>query len=146
MDLGISGKTALLMSSTRGLGFGCASSLIAEGVRVVINGRNMETGIAAKTKLGGNAHFVQADISQPEDRERLFIEAKEYLGEISMLVTNADGMSSGTFMSKEISDWQKAFELSMLSSLDMIRKCVPEMIENGFGRQEVSTGQTEKCR
>ncbi|MCK5222107.1 MAG: SDR family NAD(P)-dependent oxidoreductase, partial [Candidatus Aminicenantes bacterium] len=63
MDLGIKGKTALLMSSTRGLGFGCASALAAEGVQVVINGRNKETGIAAKTKLGKNANFIQADIS-----------------------------------------------------------------------------------
>ena len=134
MDLGIKGKTALLMSSTRGLGFGCASALAAEGVQVVINGRNKETGIAAKTKLGKNANFIQADISNPEERERLFVESKAYLGEISILVTNADGMPSGTFMSKEVSDWQKAFELSMLSALDMIRKCIPEMTENGFGR------------
>lgn len=63
MDLGIAGKTALLMSSTRGLGFGCAAALVAEGVGVVINGRNTERGIDAISTLGGKAHFVQADIS-----------------------------------------------------------------------------------
>jgi 3-oxoacyl-[acyl-carrier protein] reductase len=42
MDFGIQGKTALVMSSTPGLGFGCVAALAAEGVRVVINGRNME--------------------------------------------------------------------------------------------------------
>ena len=51
MDLGISGKTALLMSSTRGLGFGCASVLAAEGVRMVINGRDAERGHEAVAKL-----------------------------------------------------------------------------------------------
>ncbi len=53
MDFGITGKTALLMSSTRGLGFGCATALIAEGVRVVINGCNTERGIDAISRLGG---------------------------------------------------------------------------------------------
>jgi len=134
MDLGIAGKTALLMSSTRGLGFGCAAALVAEGVRVVINGRNMERGIDAKSRLGEKAHFVQADISQPAERARLFKEAQAHLGTISILVTNADGAPPGTFMSKSNEDWQAAFELTMLSALDMVKRCLPEMIERGYGR------------
>ena len=134
MDFGITGKTALLMSSTRGLGFGCAAALVAEGVRVVINGRNMERGIDAISRLGGKAHFVQANISQPAERARLFKEARTHLGTISILVTNADGMPSGTFMSKSNENWQVAFEVSMLSALDMIKRCIPEMIEQKFGR------------
>ena len=59
MDFGIAGKTALLMSSTRGLGFGSAAALVAEGVNVVINGRNAERGIEAISRLGGKAHFVR---------------------------------------------------------------------------------------
>jgi 3-oxoacyl-[acyl-carrier protein] reductase len=134
MDFGISGRTALLMSSTRGLGFGCAAALAAEGVRIVINGRNKERGIDAETELGGKAHFVQADVSQPGERARLFKEARDHLGTISILVTNADGPPPGTFMSKSNKDWQAAFELSMLSALDMVQRCVPEMIEQGYGR------------
>jgi 3-oxoacyl-[acyl-carrier protein] reductase len=134
MDFGIAGKTALLMASTRGLGLGCASTLVAEGVRVVINGRNAERGIDAISRLGGNAYFVQADITQPAERARLFAEAQAHLGTISILVTNADGPPSGTFMSKSTEDWQAAFELVMLSALDMVRLCIPEMIEQGYGR------------
>jgi len=134
MDFGIAGNTALLMSSTRGLGFGCAAALVAEGVHVVINGRNMERGIDAISRLGGKAHFVLADISQPKDRLRLFKKARAHLGTISMLVTNADGPPPGTFMSKSNEDWQAAFELVMLSALDMVQRCLPEMIEQGYGR------------
>ena len=134
MNFGISGKTALLLSSTRGLGFGCAEALVAEGVNVVINGRNMERGIDAASKLGENAHFIQADISQPSERARLFDEARVHLGTISMLVTSVDGPPSGTFLSKSNEDWLAAFELIMLSALDMIQRCLPEMIEQGFGR------------
>jgi 3-oxoacyl-[acyl-carrier protein] reductase len=134
MDFGIAGKTALLMSSTRGLGFGCASALAAEGVRVVINGRNEERGIHAVSSLGGKAHFVRADVRQPAERARLFNEARAHLGTISILVTNIDGPPAGTFMSKTNEDWQAAFELVMLSALDMVQRCLPEMIEGGYGR------------
>lgn len=134
MDLGIAGKTALLMSSTRGLGFGCAAALVSEGVRVIINGRNTERGIDAASRLGNQAHFVQADISNPAERTRLFKEARAQLGTIMILVTNVEGPPSGTFMSKSNEDWQEAFELMMLSALDMIRRCLPEMIEQGYGR------------
>ena len=134
MDLGIAGKTALLMSSTRGLGFGCALNLVAEGVNVVINGRNEEQGIDAAKKLGRNAHFIQADISKPTERARLYKEALSHLKSISILVTNVDGAPSGTFMSKSNLDWQSAFELTMLSALDMVQRCIPEMIEVGYGR------------
>jgi len=134
MDFGITGETALLMASTRGLGFGCATALVDEGVRVVINGRNTERGIDAISKLGGEAHFVQADVSQPGERARLFKEARIQLGTISILVTNADGPPPGTFMSKSSKDWQAAFELTMLSALDMVQRCLPEMIERGYGR------------
>jgi 3-oxoacyl-[acyl-carrier protein] reductase len=149
MDFGIAGKTALLMSSTRGLGFGCAAALVAEGVRVVINGRNKERGIDAISRLGGKAHFVQADMSQPAERARLFKETRAHLGTISMLVANVDGPPPGTFMSKSNEDWQAAFELTMLSALDMVQRCLPEMIERGYGRivnissisaKEITTG------
>ncbi|MGD9101365.1 MAG: SDR family oxidoreductase [Anaerolineae bacterium] len=134
MDLQISDKTALLMSSTRGLGFGCATALVAEGVRVVINGRNAERGNDAASRLGEKAHFVQADISQPAERARLFKAARDHLGTISILVTNAEGPPGGTFMGKSSQDWQAAFELTMLSALDMVQKCLPGMIEQGYGR------------
>lgn len=134
MDLGIAGKTALLMSSTRGLGFGCAEALVAEGVRVVINGRNRQRGSDAIARLGSNAYFVQADVSHAEERARLFKEAKTHLGTMSILVTNVDGPPPGTFMSKSNDDWQSAFELIMLSALDMVQRCLPEMIERGYGR------------
>ncbi|MBI9044651.1 MAG: SDR family oxidoreductase [Anaerolineaceae bacterium] len=134
MDLEISGQTAILMSSTKGLGFGCAAALVAEGVNVVINGRDANRGKEAVMKLGEQAVFVQADISKPAERERLYKEAITHFGPISILVTNADGPPSGTFMETGESDWQSAFELVMLSALDMAQRCLPDMIEQGYGR------------
>jgi 3-oxoacyl-[acyl-carrier protein] reductase len=94
----------------------------------------MERGIDAISRLGGEAHFVQADMSRSAERARLFKEARAHLGTISMLVTNVDGPPPGTFMSKSNEDWQAAFELTMLSALDMVQRCLPKMIERGYGR------------
>ena len=134
MDLGIAGESALVLSSTRGLGFGCAAALAAEGAKVVINGRDRERGIEAASKLGENAHFVHADISRPSERERLFEEARAHLGTVTILVTNADGPPPGPFTSKGNEDWQAAFELVMLSALDMVQRCLPDMVERRYGR------------
>jgi len=134
MDLGIAGKTALVMSSTRGLGFGCAAALAAEGVRVVVNGRSVERGTEALSKLGANARFVQADMARPAERARLYEEARACLGAIDILVTNVDGPAGGPFMSKSAEEWQAAFELIMLSALDLVRRCLPVMVERGYGR------------
>lgn len=149
MDFGLNGKTALLMSSTRGLGFGCAQALAAEGVRVVINGRNEDRGKSAQTELGENALFVSADMNEPKERKRLREKAQDFLGRIDILVTNVEGPPPGTFMSKSSEDWQAAFQLIMLSALDMVRQCIPGMIEQGYGRivnissisaKEITTG------
>ena len=134
MDLGIAGETALLLASTKGLGFGCAKALVEEGVKVVISGRTPEVGAAALQQLGANARFIAADIARPEDRARLFAEAKAHLGAISILVTNAGGPPTGAFMDVSAEDWSAAFELVVVSAVDMARRCVPDMVEAGFGR------------
>ncbi len=134
MDLGIAGETALLLASTKGLGFGCAKALVGEGVKVVISGRTPEIGVAATENLGANAHFIAADIARPEDRARLFAEAKAHLGAISILVTNAGSPPTGAFMDVSMDDWSTAFELVVASAVDLARRCVPDMVEAGFGR------------
>jgi 3-oxoacyl-[acyl-carrier protein] reductase len=134
MDLGISGRTALVMSSTEGLGFGCAAALVAEGVRVVINGRDAERGRDAAARLGGDTLFVAADVSRETERARLHAAARAHLGAISILVTNVGGPRGGSFASMQSDDWRAAFEQVMVSALDMARRCLPDMLEAGYGR------------
>ncbi len=134
MDLGIKDQTALILGSTRGLGLGCALALVAEGVRVVINGRKTEHRHNALSKLGKNATFIQADLSSPAERIKLFESAKENLGKISILVTNADGPPTGEFLSKNSTEWQNSFNNIVLSAIEMANLCIPDMKQEGFGR------------
>lgn len=134
MDLGITGKGALLLASTKGLGFASARALSAEGVNVVINGRDEAAGRAAAARLGGRATFVKADIAREGERARLFEEARARLGRIDILVTNAEGPRTGAFLEVSLEEWRHAFELVMVSAIDMARRCVPDMAAAGFGR------------
>ena len=93
MDLGISGKWALVSGSSRGLGRACATSLAREGVNVVLCARHGDAGEQVARELGETfgvtAHFVVADVSTPEGR-RIFFEQHV---EPDILVTNAAGPS-----------------------------------------------------
>jgi len=134
MDLGLAGKTALLLASTKGLAYGCAEVLVAEGVNVISNGRDNANASKALSKLGENAHFIQADITKQEDRDRLYSEAVMRFGYISILVTNADGPFPGSFLDKSLEEWEKAYRLVVLSAVDTAKKCIPDMVKNGYGR------------
>lgn len=134
MDLGLKYKSALVLSSTKGMGFGCAKALAAEGVRVVINGRNKKNGEDALSKIEGEVYFAEADITKPSGRNKLFGEVRKKVGSISILVTNADGPPAGSFIDKNSMDWLSAFNLVMSSALEMAQKSLPDMIEKGFGR------------
>ncbi|MBT5414753.1 MAG: SDR family oxidoreductase [Rhodospirillaceae bacterium] len=134
MDLGIKGESALVLASSRGLGFGCAKALSDEGVRVVLNGLSEENGAKAVKAIGGDTIFVSADVSKAEDRERLWDEALDHLGEVSILVTNAYGPQPGPFMDRTNEDWRTAFEETFISAIDMAYRAAPPMVERGWGR------------
>lgn len=134
MDLGIKGKGALVLASTKGLGFASARALSEEGARVVVNGRDAGAGRTAVERLGKDAIFIMADIAKEGERGRLFEEARARLGRIDILVTNAEGPRTGAFMDVSLEEWRAAFELVMVSAIDMARRCVPDMVAAGFGR------------
>ena len=134
MDLGIRGEGALVLAGSAGIGLGCARALTEAGVRVVICGRDRERGEGAAAELGRGAAYVHCDVAAPEDRARLFDEATGHLGAISVLVTNAGGPPPGSFLDMGLDDWRQAYELSMLSAVDLAGRCVPAMAERGFGR------------
>jgi 3-oxoacyl-[acyl-carrier protein] reductase len=134
MDLGISGKTALIMGGTKGLGFACAQHLSAAGVRVAISGRNAEDGVAAAAQLGNGALFLGGNVVEPDQPARLLAEARAALGPISILVTNAGGPPTGQFLDHLLDAWRRALEINMLAAIEATRLLLPDMIAAGFGR------------
>ena len=85
-------KVAIVTGSTSGIGRGCALTLAAEGARVVVTGRNEERGrITVDTihQQGGEAIFVQQEVTREDDWQRLMARTCEEFGGLDILVNNA---------------------------------------------------------
>jgi 3-oxoacyl-[acyl-carrier protein] reductase len=134
MDLGIAGKRAAVAAASRGLGFGVAAALAAEGARVAMCGRNRATIEAAAQRVGGDAVPLVADVSAPTSAAGFVRAAADALGGVDILVTNAGGPPPGTFATTELEQYVAAIELNCLSVIAMCDAAVPAMQAQGWGR------------
>ncbi|MFY0610578.1 MAG: SDR family oxidoreductase [Hyphomicrobiaceae bacterium] len=134
MDFDLKDKPALILAGTRGLGLACAHALVAEGARVVINGRNSERGQAALQGLGKRAVFITADITNKDDRARLHQLTVDAIGSPTILVTNGAGPTADLFLDTPLQAWDEAFGLMLTPAIDMALRCVPAMLDQGWGR------------
>ena len=134
MDLGITGKWAIVSGSTRGLGLACAEALAAEGVNIVLNARTDKEGEAVATELrsrfGVEVHFVAADVATAEGRAKLFAARPT----VDILVTNASGPSPSSFVDNSATQWSEAFDMNFHSAVGMMQLAIPGMRDRKFGR------------
>jgi 3-oxoacyl-[acyl-carrier protein] reductase len=138
MDLQLTNKTALVLAASKGLGKACATALAAEGANVVIGARNPATlDAAAKeiTALGkGQVLAVPIDVLKPDDANKIIDAAIQKFGRLDILVNNAGGPPFGKFESFTESNWQSAFELTLLSTIRFCRLAIPHLKKSGSGR------------
>jgi len=135
MDLNLSGKTALVIASSQGLGFAIAKALVKEGTNVMISGRDVEKlkkKAAELEALGlGKVAFQKTDVTKTEDIKQLVSKTIEIFGTLQILVNNAGGPPAGTFEELTDEEWQSAFELNLLSYVRIIREALPYLKEQG---------------
>jgi 3-oxoacyl-[acyl-carrier protein] reductase len=138
MDLGLKNKIALVTASTKGLGKATAIALAAEGANVIINGRHRQNINDAveeiKSKTGKEPLAIQGDVTRPEDIDRIFDETIKHYGTIHILVSNAGGPPAGGFDDFDDEQWLKAVELSLMSTIRLLRKASPIMQRQKWGR------------
>ena len=133
MDLGISGRRAIVCASSKGLGLACATSLAREGVHVFINGRDENRLNAAAEGIratGGTVTPVIADIDTEEGRQTLLAACPEP----DMLVNNNAGPPPGKLDDWSYDDWMKGIHANMLAPIFLIKAVVPGMRQRRFGR------------
>lgn len=134
MDLGISGKKALVCGASAGLGLACARALVGEGVDVVIVARTegpLRAAAADLAALGaGKVDWVAADVTSADGRARIFAAHPQF----DILVTNASGPPPGDFRDWNRDDWLAALDANMLAPIELIKATVDGMMERGFGR------------
>ncbi|MEM1273222.1 MAG: SDR family oxidoreductase [Pseudomonadota bacterium] len=133
MDLGISGKRALVCASSKGLGKGCAIALAEAGCSVMLNGRGSDALNATAEEirgLGAEVATVAADITTQDGRA----EVLETAGAVDILVNNAGGPPPGMWTDWDRDDFIAALDANMLSPIAMMKALVPGMMTRGWGR------------
>src|SRR5262245_9133762 len=134
MDLGIKGRSALVCAASKGLGFACANALAREGVNVAIVARTRDAlDQAAKTLRDAHKVEVQTIVADVGNEAGVKTGAAA-CGSPDILVNNAGGPPAGDFRKFSREDWIKAFDLNMLSAVQLMQGTIDKMCERKFGR------------
>ena len=134
MDLGISGKKALVCAASRGLGLGCATALAQAGCEVLMVARRPDVLASAADDVrlasGARVLTVAADITTAQGRAA----ALAAMPEPDILVTNAGGPPPGDFRDWSRDAWIAALDANMLTPIELIKATIDPMIGRGWGR------------
>lgn len=138
MDLGISGKRALVLASSQGLGLGVATKLCEEGARVMISGRVQDKLQAAAARLNaagpGQADYAVVDLTDTGAAGKLYEAAKEKFGGVDILVNNTGGPPPGTAEDPDTKLWRSQIDTMLLRIIEITNLCLADMKKAGWGR------------
>ena len=135
----LEGKVALVTGSTQGLGEGIARRFMREGARVVVNGRSADKGARVLSELralGGDAHFIQADLCDAAAAARLVDDSAAHFGRLDIVVNNAQITPPLVEAVDPQTDvyLQQALASGLHASLWTARAALPHLQRAGGGR------------
>lgn len=138
MNLGLKGKVAIVMASSKGLGKATALSLAMEGAHVVIGAREektlQETAREIEKQSGNKILSIPTSAIKQEDLKNIVEQTIKKFGKVDILVNNAGGPPTGKFEATGDEQWEKAFELNLMSAVHLIRLVLPSMKKQKSGR------------
>jgi 3-oxoacyl-[acyl-carrier protein] reductase len=140
MDFGLAGRVALVTAASRGLGFASAIALVAEGASVVICARGAKqleqaaSDLRAHLAKDAQVETMAVDVSLPGAATELVERAIARFGRLDVLVNNAGGPPPGGFTKVGDEDWERAFQLTLMSAVRLIRAALPLLQASGQGR------------
>lgn len=139
MDLGIRGRVALIGASGRGLGLATAQRLAMEGCDVAICDLDGDVLDDAKRSVeeagdGIRVRAYQVNLLDADDIQKLVSSVEADLGPIGILITNSGGPPPGTFDAATDEKWYKAYDLTFMSTVRLVRAALPGMKEQRWGR------------
>jgi 3-oxoacyl-[acyl-carrier protein] reductase len=138
LELGLTGKVAIITGGSEGLGRATAERLAAEGVKVAICARRPEvleqaaTAIAAATR--GEVLARPCDVTRADEVEALVSAVMERFGGVDILVNNAGTSAAAAFDQVDDRAWQTDLELKLLAAVRLCRLVIPHMKRRGGGR------------
>ena len=138
MDLGLSGKRALVLGGNRGIGFGIAKALAEEGAHVAIAARDAARLRAAQSELQklsqGDVIAAELDLSRTADIPSFATTLAGRFGAIDILVNNTGGPAYGGAAGRPVDDWRSAFQDMVLSVISLTDAFLPGMRSRRWGR------------
>ena len=138
MELGLTGKIALVAAASRGLGRAVAEELAREGAHLLICARGAdalrETAESIRAASGVRVIEVVADLSDPADVAHVAERALAEFGRVDVLVTNGGGPPAGPFETHSADAWQAAVRQTLMSVVELTRAVLPGMKERRWGR------------
>ena len=132
MDLGLSGRTAIVCGASSGMGLAIARAFAAEGANVAMFARRRELLEREAEQLGALA--VRGDVTDPRDRERLVERALQAFGGIDILVNNSGGPPRTSAVELATEALQDAVDLLLHSAVALTNLCLPHLRASGHGR------------
>ncbi|HEX3316552.1 MAG TPA: SDR family oxidoreductase [Solirubrobacteraceae bacterium] len=134
MDLGLSGRAAIVTGATRGIGLATARQLLDEGAAVLLVGRDAETLERTADDLGGTVETAAADVTSRTGAARIVDTAQHCFDRVDILVNNAGTSENKPLAELADEDWQRQWDLNVMAPMRLMRAVVPRMAEAGWGR------------
>jgi hypothetical protein len=130
LELGLTGRRALVTGGSKGIGLAIAEELTAEGVDVAICARSAAEVEAAAARLrasGRIVHAQTADVTDPEQVSDLVDQSVTALGGLDILVNNAGAAHPGNFESLTDADWYADLDVKLLAQIRCTRSALPHL-------------------
>ena len=137
MDLGLTGKVAIVTGGSEGIGRATAVLLAKEGAHVAIGARRqgaLDEAAAEIRAAGGDPLVVSMDVTSDADCQRLVDETVARFGGVDILINNAGQSSSGLIEGHDVETWAVDLDLKLYGAIRLTKLCVPSMRERGGGR------------
>ncbi len=138
MNLGLTGKTAIVTGGSEGIGFAIAKTLLEEGARVSICSRRKDVLLAAEKKLHGisetNIFSMQCDVTAPVQVQRFIDQTYSYFGTIDILVNNAGTSAAQSFDQVDDGSWDDDLQLKLFGAIRCSRAAMPYLNKSKSAR------------
>lgn len=137
MELGLTGRVALVTGGSKGIGLACAAALGAEGCRLVLCARGVEALDRAAAELsakGAEVLTVTADLAEADAAARVVAEAVGRFGRMDIVVNNAGAIRGGDFLGTPAEEWAEDWRLKVLGYVRMAQAALPHMRARHWGR------------
>ena len=138
MDLGLTGKTAIVTGGASNIGKAITEGLVAEGANVVIadvdSVQAEKVAAELRAKGPGEAIFLEADVANAAQIEAMTAATLERFGQIDILVNNAGWTANGLFLDKPVEDFEREIAINLWGPINCVRAVAPSMIERSSGK------------